>query len=621
MKIDIYDETIGQEFVMGERKLLTSSSAFGILRQQLVKNIGIERIKGFLFHFGWEMGVNDGKEALTTSEDTSYEYLVKYGPILHITNGHIRGIKHECAVDVDENDKVESVLGRGVWIDSYEAEEHIKHIGISDTPVCHTLIGYASGYMSTIFGQPLLAKEITCVGKGDSECTWIVKPQSDWGVDQESELHIFNETPIVKELEYTYEQLLDQQQFIMKLANFQNKLAEEVANGNDLQTIANMVNEHLQIPIIVVDTDFRSSTHSGLSNETYQALKKELLKYSEKNLLFNVKKNHLPFRKKIIQTEGYKLLITPILVQKEVFGYCAFVYNNTLEHKTEEEYMFLDRFSTAASLILLNEKTRFDSFERMKGNFLDQILEAKLSAGEIINRGKYTGIDLGQPFYVIVMENKKTNVVLEEEFLLQEQILETTFRYFNDKKQNILVSQREGNITLFITKDMVRNSAIYDVIREFRHFLSQKYPKGDFLFGISNEGNKMEEASKYYDEATIALRLAARKKIVFFRSLGIVGVLINAKNINGIIMVAEQELGPLYRMKDLELLKTLYFFLLNGGKLEQTMNDLSLSMSGLRHRIKKIESLLDKDLRDPIVTHHLFLILESLIAIGELDID
>ena len=34
-------------------------------------------------------------------------------------------------------------------------------------------------------------------------------------------------------------------------------------------------------------------------------------------------------------------------------------------------------------------------------------------------------------------------------------------------------------------------------------------------------------------------------------------------------------------------MKTLYVFLSNGGKLEQTMGDLALSMSGLRHRIEE----------------------------------
>ena len=51
------------------------------------------------------------------------------------------------------------------------------------------------------------------------------------------------------------------------------------------------------------------------------------------------------------------------------------------------------------------------------------------------------------------------------------------------------------------------------------------------------------------------------------------------------------------------------------------MSDLALSMSGLRHRIKRIESLLEKNLRDPNEMHQLLLIIKSLIALGELDIE
>jgi DNA-binding PucR family transcriptional regulator len=82
-----------------------------------------------------------------------------------------------------------------------------------------------------------------------------------------------------------------------------------------------------------------------------------------------------------------------------------------------------------------------------------------------------------------------------------------------------------------------------------------------------------------------------------------------------------QELYDLEDLKAIELLKTLYFYLLNSGKIEQTMSDLALSMSGLRHRIKRIESLLEKDLRDPNEMHQVLLIIKSLIALGELDID
>ena len=50
------------------------------------------------------------------------------------------------------------------------------------------------------------------------------------------------------------------------------------------------------------------------------------------------------------------------------------------------------------------------------------------------------------------------------------------------------------------------------------------------------------------------------------------------------------------------------------------MSDLALSMSGLRHRIRRIEELLKKDIRDPEEMHQLLLILKALIALGEISI-
>lgn len=296
--------------------------------------------------------------------------------------------------------------------------------------------------MTTIFGEKLLAKEVTCVGKGDAECRWIIKRQSDWEKESGSDLQQYNAPPILKELEYTYDQLLEQKTVVTRLANFQQKLTEEIINGSQLQTIANKVSSILQLPIIIKGVDHRTITYAGLSEDRYEELQSEFVQFlnghEKKDQFFIKAKQPLPFRKKIIKTDLQERLMTPILVQKEVLGYCSFIYEGAKTEQHEEDYLLLDRFANAVSLILLNEKTKFESFERMKGNFLEQILDGKLTESEMINRGKYTGLDLGQPFYIAVMEYKKTQSSIEEEFLLQEQIFESTFRYFNGKRPSIL---------------------------------------------------------------------------------------------------------------------------------------------------------------------------------------
>lgn len=624
MTINIYDQDYlhDKEVKVTDRPMIISSAALGILRQQLAQNIGIDRVKGFLVRFGYEMGVNDAKEALKTG--ASLKTLIEQGPIVHMKNGHIRGYTHECNVEFDDDGQIVSLLGKGTWVDSYEAVEHVKRNGITDHQVCHTLIGYSNGFMSTICGQTVLTKEITCVGKGDSECVWMTRTKKEWEsyTNIEEELHYYLETPIMKELEYTYEHLLHQQKFVTQLSNFQTKLAEDISSGSDLHSLTDTAFQISGIPIVIEDTDFQTITYAGLSEEAYLELKEDIDPYLQKDK----DKRLLPFKKKTLKTNLQERLILPIFVQKKLLGYCSFVYHNCQQDNHEEDYLFLDRFSNAASIILLNEKTKFESFERMKGNFLEQILQSTMSASEIIKRGKYANLDLNRPYYVVVLEYQKTELSqlsIEEEFYLQEQIQESIFQYFNRNKQQILSGQREGKLVFLIMKKN-EDFFIETIVKEFHEFLKTAFPRGAFKLGVSNEGADIQHASTAYEEAMIALRLALRKNIILFDSLGIVGVLINSKNIAGIRMIAKKELGDLYDLNDfriIELLKTLYVYLSNGGKLEQTMSDLALSMSGLRHRIKRIEGLLQKDLRDPDEMYQLLLIIQSLIAIGELKME
>lgn len=87
--------------------------------------------------------------------------------------------------------------------------------------------------------------------------------------------------------------------------------------------------------------------------------------------------------------------------------------------------------------------------------------------------------------------------------------------------------------------------------------------------------------------------------------------------------IARQELKSLLEPddKNKELLHTLYVFLKNNQKLEKTMNDLALSIGGIKYRIGKIEKMLDKDLKDSTTTAHLLLMMETLILTGTLSFE
>ncbi|MDF2790301.1 MAG: polyketide synthase regulator, partial [Neobacillus sp.] len=271
------------------------------------------------------------------------------------------------------------------------------------------------------------------------------------------------------------------------------------------------------------------------------------------------------------------------------------------------------------SLYLLNEKTSFEALEKMKGYFLEQILKGQYSSREeIINRGRYMGVDLETPFYIAAIDYKENGKTAKDSNDY-EQILESMAKYLDIQGYKALIGQYEGKIIMLIPE----SSNILPNMEKVLKHIETTHSYYNYKIGISDKAEEIEQVLEYLDESLISLRMSTEKKIIQFKDLGIVGILINSKNVSGIKKIAKQELGPLYKLgegKQKELLKTLYVFLSNGGKLQQTMDDLSLSMSGLMYRINKIENLINKDLRDSSQSYQLLLILDSLLALGELEI-
>jgi sugar diacid utilization regulator len=593
------------------KKILTTSAAFGVLRKGLIKNLGTRRATGFLLRYGWSLGVGDAEEAMKIS--TSIDFLIKQAAVLHSSTGQIGEMQSERIIEMDDSGKIKSIHAKGKWINSFEANEHLRHHGKSDTPVCHTLTGYATGYMTTICQKPVFIKEIACIAMGDPECCFEMRLYEDWGTEIQDHLQLYHEMNIIEELEDTYEQLLEKSNYIEKLSTFHKKLTDSVSSGSNLKDIADTTFKLLRVPVAIEDLSFQKITFSGIAEEEYlhlnQDLKTNLIKKNRN------KSSRLPVFQETtrLKTGHQERLITPIIVQKKIIGYFTFLYAKDGVDFSENDIMFIERAANAASLYLLNEKASFEAIEKMKGYFLEQILKGQYSSKEeIIKRGRFMGFDFDAPFHIAAFDftGKEAH---------SDQLLETIAKYLDIIGHKALIGLYDGRVIMYIPSN---TNLLADMDKILKH-IENTDPSRQYKVGISDECDNIEAVLEYVDEALIALRMSTERKMIFFAELGIVGVLINSKNINGIKKIAKQELGPLYKLNDakmLELMKTLYVFLKNGGKLHKTMEDLALSMSGLMYRIGKIEKLLKKDLRDPSQSYQLLLILDSLLAMGELEI-
>ena len=76
-------------------------------------------------------------------------------------------------------------------VSSYEAEQHLLHFGRADAPMCWTISGLISGYISRTAGKEIYVLEDRCVGKGDAGCHLLARTREEWGDERAEELRIY----------------------------------------------------------------------------------------------------------------------------------------------------------------------------------------------------------------------------------------------------------------------------------------------------------------------------------------------------------------------------------------------------------------------------------------------
>jgi len=206
----------GKLLLGNERYLLFRQEAFGTLRKLLFEQLGGTLARSILSQFGYRCGMGDF-EALGKlyAWDTDMDR-ISAGPVMHCWEGLVRAEPTLLKYDRQS----QSFHMQGTWKNSYEAEIHLQQFGPGQESVCHSLTGYASGWTSAFMGFDLIATEPTCVARGDSVCTFDIKPPALWGDEAKTFKEALSSTDysLSKELESKIETIEYQAKSIRELA-------------------------------------------------------------------------------------------------------------------------------------------------------------------------------------------------------------------------------------------------------------------------------------------------------------------------------------------------------------------------------------------------------------------
>jgi DNA-binding NtrC family response regulator len=180
-----------------QRVVILSAAAMGLLRKELIDTLGLETARRLFLRFGYADGYHDAVSLRDRSKWVEPLDGLRAGVVLHRLEGIVRAeiveIEHDAASGRFEEEVV--------WHDSYVAEQHVHHYGHGAGPVCWSLTGYTSGYVSACLGQEIYFRESQCIAQGAARCSGVGRDAKSWGDELESLRFDFHGSDLSHEVE------------------------------------------------------------------------------------------------------------------------------------------------------------------------------------------------------------------------------------------------------------------------------------------------------------------------------------------------------------------------------------------------------------------------------------
>ncbi|BFM50526.1 sigma-54-dependent Fis family transcriptional regulator [Marinomonas sp. THO17] len=172
----------GRIWLEEERMILLHTSSFGLLRQELIDSLGLDKSRDILTRTGYLSGIRDAELIRQRWPDAQAAAIFEAGTHLHGLEGLVKVETLHFEFDTEKG----LYDGEFIWHHSAEVEEHIATYGFGSSPVCWMELGYAIGYVSGLVGSLVVFREVECQCMGHSVCRVVGKSVELWdSVDED----------------------------------------------------------------------------------------------------------------------------------------------------------------------------------------------------------------------------------------------------------------------------------------------------------------------------------------------------------------------------------------------------------------------------------------------------
>lgn len=590
--------------VSHNRVLQLPSAALGTLRRDLIAALGSERAKAFLLRYGWSLGQTDATTLRALDPNMSDQEWLAAGPRMHTKAGMVRVKTEQLVIDREKG----IVHVEGVWEDSYEALEHVRYFGRSDSPVCWTLVGYAGGYTSVVFGRRVLYKEVSCIAQGDPVCRFVGMPVDAWGVRILRDLPLYEQESLEEELEAAHRRIRQQNDQLQQVVAVHDELSRALLDGGGLGHLAEAVGRLLGTWVSVEDQRLRPlAVYPPEGPGSAPPLRLGTLVERTPRLWERLSRLGEGRRGLVIPAEpdrpGGELVVAPILSGQELLGFVTMAVVPGLSPALTR--MVVERVALACGLELLKQRTAFEVEQRLRGNFLDNLLTTGMDRDFLCRWASHLGLALGETghrFFLVQPcvsptsdgEGRLTSLQDRLQRIVQEAVAEAGVHA-------LVVVRGGGVVALADAAEQERVNALTE-----RILARTKKARTPVWIGVSRPFRGPESAPETYEECRSLLGAVREGRtggpVVQVDRTGAMQLLSKVASRGELTRFAEELLGPLERYDrshGSDLVRTLHLYLQLEGNLQQTAQKLNISISGLKYRLQRIEEVGGLNLDSP----------------------
>ena len=377
-----------------------------------------------------------------------------------------------------------------------------------------------------------------------------------------------------------------------------------VIRGGGWQELVEEASRLLEGPVFVVDVSLELLAASSGLPLPAPALVEHLQRSDIRTLFASLGMGEKLFR---VAEEGLPAMFAlPIVASHKRLGYLCAVTDAT--EPSTMETLVLEHSATIAALEMAQDRVRFETEVRLKGDFVDDVITGGERAGDsLLRRGAFLGCDLSQGSTVLLVGVDEfggaappKNLGEEELGTAIERFFTQVSRYVSAKEPSSLASLKSGQIVIFVCgktggdPEALRKLAL--VIQD----LGRSAARLSVSAGISGFVTAPGQMDRGYQEALIALKVGRKLQgagaLLHFHDVGTYRLLLDIweRDPEQIRSLYDETIGLVDRYDQAngtQLVQTLTVFFKHDESLTKTAAELYAHRHTIRYRLEKIAEI------------------------------